>query len=151
MTPDEQLAAIHSRVQRMTAEQHRIYLELDQLLSGQGLRRLKPEGLSKAQRAVLERVFDEEVFPVLSPIAVTSGADFPLISSGLLCVCARLKARPESEPSRFALIPCGPGVSRFLSLPSEAAQAFILLEDTLTLFAGSSFREKRSWSAFRCG
>ncbi|HVJ67467.1 MAG TPA: RNA degradosome polyphosphate kinase, partial [Caulifigura sp.] len=139
MTPEEQLAAIHDRVQRMTAEQHRIYLELDQQLSAQGLRRLKPEALSKAQRSVLERVFDEEVFPVLSPIAITSGADFPLVSSGLLCVCVKLKARPETEPARFALLPCGPGVPRFLSLPSEAAQAFILLEDAIAMFAGKFF------------
>jgi polyphosphate kinase len=140
MTPEETLAAIHDRVQRMTAEQHRIYVELDQQLSTQGLRRLRADSLSKAQRSVLERVFEEEVFPVLSPIAVTSGADFPLVSSGLLCVCVRLKKRQADEVARFALIPCGPGVSRFLSLPSEAAQAFILLEDALGMFVGKFFQ-----------
>jgi polyphosphate kinase len=139
MTPDEQLAAIHERVQRMTDEQHRIYVDLETQLAPHGLKRLRAEELSKAQRSVLERIFDEEVFPVLSPIAVASAEDFPLLSSGLLCVCVRLKPRAEGEPTRFAIIPCGPGVSRFISLPSEAAQAFLLIEDALCLLVDRFF------------
>jgi polyphosphate kinase len=142
MTPEEQLAAIHDRVQRMTGEQHRIYAELETQLAGHGFKRLRIDELSKAQRSVLERVFDEEIFPVLSPMAVTSDKDFPLLSTGLLCLCVRLNPRPDAAadaPPRFAIIPCGPGVSRFISLPSEANQAFVLLEDVLRLLAGRYF------------
>jgi polyphosphate kinase len=138
MSPQEQLAAIHDRVQRMTQEQHRIYAELETQLAGHGLRRLRIEELSKAQRLVLERVFDEEIFSVLSPMAVTSSDDFPLLSSGLLSACVRIKPRNDGDPPRFAVIPLGPGVNRFVSLPSEAAQAFVLLEDALRLL-GSRF------------
>ncbi|MBX3442863.1 MAG: polyphosphate kinase 1 [Planctomyces sp.] len=139
LTPEEQLAAIHERVQRMTQEQHRIYAELEPQLAAHGIRRLRSEELSKAQRSVLQRVFDEEVYPVLSPMAVTSADDFPLLSNGLLCVCVRIKPRQEGDADRYAIVPCGPGVTRFLSLPSEAAQAFILLEDALALLAGRFF------------
>lgn len=135
MTAAEQLAAIAERTHRMVAEQYTCYLdEVEPALAGAEVRRVTPEQLTVRQRKAVQNVFDEELFPILSPMAVTGPDDFPLLVHDALNVFVQLA--PESsdrESPRFAVIPFGPATSRFITLPSEGGYAYIQLEDVVSM------------------
>lgn len=142
MQPLQQLAAIRRRVRQMTDDQCRLYREdLEPALSAAGIRRLQPNELNAVQRRVLKQVFEDELYAVLTPMAVTAGKDFPLLVNQMLNVCVRLKHRaddPEKRP-RFAVIPLGWALSRFIPLPTEAGYGYLLLEEAVAQFVEQFF------------
>lgn len=142
MQPLQQLAAIRRRVRQMTDDQYRLYREeLEPALSAAGIRRLRTGELNAGQRRVLRQVFDDELFSVLTPMAVGSGSGFPLLVNQMLNVCVRLEPRaddPDKVP-RFAVIPLGWTLSRFITLPTESGYGYLLLEDAIAQFVDQFF------------
>ncbi len=58
-------------------------------------------------REAAARIFDEEIYPVLSPMAIDSSREFPLLVNLMLHVCVELAAPKLDPPRRFAVIPLG--------------------------------------------
>ncbi|MFV0444296.1 MAG: polyphosphate kinase 1 [Planctomycetaceae bacterium] len=142
LTPKQQLEAISTRVRELVETQYQCYLnDLEPKLSAAGVKRVRGDGLNQMQRRILRQVFENEVFPILTPAAVTSADDFPLLPNQALAVCVRLAAAggTDEHADRFAVIPFGPAASRFLPLPSEPGVAHLLLEDAVQLFADRFF------------
>ncbi len=140
MTPQEQLDAISERAHRMVADQYRCLLEeLEPPLASHGIKRVAPENLTHRQREAAERVFENEIYPVLSPIAVTKPDDLPLLINQTLNVAVRLKPALESRESRFAVIPLGRSLTRFITLPSDGGYEYLLVEDAVALFVSQFF------------
>jgi polyphosphate kinase len=125
----------------MTEELYRCYLrDLQPQLARAGIRRMMPGELSERQAAAIDHVFTEEVSSVLSPIAVSSPDDFPLLANQKLNVCVRLAPSTDDPAApRFAVIPFGETLPRFITLPSDGGYEFILLEDVVCLFVGRFF------------
>ena len=155
MTPVEQLAAVRERTLRMVADQyHCLEHEVMPLLNEIGIRRASVSELSDRQLTQLKRVFEEEIFSVLSPIAVETPDKFPLMSSGQLYACVRLEYAPDrvlkplddsddtDSKDRFLVIPFGENISRILTIPAEKSYEFVLLEDVVRHFAGRYFRDQ---------
>lgn len=142
MLPLQQLAAIRRRVRQMTDDQYRLYREeLEPALSNAGIRRLRLNELNAGQKRVLKQAFDDELFSVLSPMAVRPGEDFPLLMNQMLNLCVRLQhdpGDPDRKP-RFAVIPLGWTLSRFITLPTESGYGYLLLEDAITQFVDQFF------------
>jgi polyphosphate kinase len=140
LTPAHQLKSISQRVHQFVAAQYACLLEeLEPGLAAADLRRLMPEQLDEQQRAVLKNVFDSEVFPVYTPMAVDSADDFPLLLGRVLNLCVRLAPAESGQESRFAIIPLGSAPQRFFRLPSEQGHHYILLEDVIRCFADQFF------------
>lgn len=142
LTPQQQLDAIGQRVRQFVETQYACYLgDLEPKLAAAGVKRIRSDGLNQTQRRILRQVFENEVFPLLTPAAVTTAADFPLLPNQTLAVCVRLGPAGGSpdEPDRYAIIPFGPAVSRFLPLPSEPGVAHLLLEDAVQMYAERFF------------
>ncbi|QDU35915.1 Polyphosphate kinase [Maioricimonas rarisocia] len=141
MTPQEQLDAIAARVRQMADDQYECYRnDLEPQLAEAGMQRIRPEELTGMQRDVVEHVFDSEIHAILTPMAVTSTGEFPLLPNQNLNVCVRLAPDRETpDEDRFAVIPFAPASSRFISLPAETGYAYLLLEDAVRQFAGRFF------------
>jgi polyphosphate kinase len=142
LAPQQQLDAIGERVRRMIDDQYACFLhDLEPKLTGQGIRRLRPEDLNAAQRRIARQVFENEIFSLLTPMAVSSADDFPLLPNQTLNVCVRLKppAGSADDDARFAVLPFGPLAPRFISLPADAGYAYLLLEDLVAMFAERFF------------
>ena len=141
MTPEEQLKAISQRTHRMTVEQYACFQkDLEPGLAAAGIRRLQGAELTDRQRTFLEQAFSDEISAVLTPMAVPTESDFPLLLNQTLNVCVRLSPAPEDNGRpRYALIPFGRSASRFITLPSEGGYAYILLEDVVRIFAERFF------------
>eukprot|EP00913_Durusdinium_trenchii_P011151 g10473.t1 len=143
MTPDEQLHAIGERVHRMTVDQYRCLLDdIEPALAEAGIRRVRAAELTERQSEALQRVFDEELFGVLTPMAVYEEDEFPLLAHDTVAMFVRLAAEAgepsdddnENGDSRFAIIPFGPAATRFITLPSEGGYEYILLEEVAALY-----------------
>jgi polyphosphate kinase len=101
MTAAEQLAAISERAHRMTVDQDECYRnELEPALAAAGIRRVRAGELNAKQAQTVQTVFGEELFAVLSPMAVSGAEDFPLLVHGTLNVLVQLApagGNPKSE------------------------------------------------------
>lgn len=150
MTVDEQLKAIAERTSRMLQSQYECYLnEIEPALQLQGIERVILSDASVRHREAAQQIFEEEILPVLSPMAIHSSSDFPLLANHALYVCAQIKTESE-EPTenrdqdlgyRFAIIPIGRILPRIIALQAEHGFCFTLIEDIVCHFISSFFSE----------
>lgn len=149
LNPEEQLALIHARAGAMAILQNRCWSDLlEPRLAAAGIRRLLPAQLSVEQCSYVAHLFEQEIYPVLSPIGVRRGRPGPLLTNQVLHFAVRLKT-PAAGPrprQRFAMLPIARNLSRLVTLPSESGYCFILLEDVVGMhidrfFPGESIAE----------
>ncbi|MEZ0241298.1 MAG: RNA degradosome polyphosphate kinase, partial [Chloroflexota bacterium] len=113
----DQLSAIRERVLKLVDEQARLYRELCSELAEQGIRIADYEEIPAFHESLRSR-FLEEIFPVLTPLAVDPGHPFPYISTLTLSLAIELRD-PLSGEQRFARVKVPAVLPRFL----EAAPA----------------------------
>jgi polyphosphate kinase len=134
MSPAEQLEVVSKRTDSMVADQYQTFLrEIEPQLNDQGIRRRHVAELSQQQSEFIKQVFEEQILPVLSPIAVHDLDQFPLLTGRTLNVAVQLAQNEEDQPYRYAVIPCGRSSLRFITLPSEGDFEFVLAEDVISL------------------
>jgi len=140
LTPKMQLDAIQKRVRQMIGEQYDCYKnELEPALAKNGIQRISPDALNGAQEQYLSRLFTEEIYPVITPVALQDGSPCPAIQNLGLYMLVRLTAETEGREDRYAVLPLGQPFGRFTILPSENGHAFILLEDVIKKHLGRWF------------
>lgn len=138
LTPQEQLDLISKRVHEMVNQQYSCYLNsLETALREFRISRVKPSDLTSQQHRFVETVFQNDIFPLLSPIAVTPPLNFPLLANKTLHIGVRFDSLQKQ--TRYAIIPLGKHLSRFITLPSESGYKFMLIEDVIFMFAGAFF------------
>ncbi|MDA1015459.1 MAG: polyphosphate kinase 1 [Planctomycetota bacterium] len=104
MTPDEQLTAVSSRTHEMTLQQYDCYLnELEPALNEAGIRRVRSNELTEQQTEVAEQFFEQLIYPVMSPMAVSGADEFHALAGGTLKACVRLDDSATGLPRPPAL------------------------------------------------
>lgn len=145
MSVTEQLDAIRQRTSQMIADQYHCYLsELEPSLAQHGIERIRLSEAGVKHIEAADRIFQEEIFPVLSPMAIDSPEGLPLLVNHALYVCLQIaipekRRQEEGGDWRFAVIPLGRALPRILTLPTEQGFSFALLEDVVRCFASSFF------------
>ncbi len=134
-TPAQQLVEIRYRTDKLLADQQRVWRDLSGLLRKAGIAVCAPESLTAADRVWLEAWFMEQVFPVLTPLAIDPAHPFPFIPNMGLVMALLLVRRSDGQGMR-ALLPLPSQVERFVRLPSEDGGKirFVTLEDLVLLF-----------------
>jgi len=118
-TPQEQLEAISQRLRPLVTQQYRQFEQvLRPQLAREGIHLLEYIDLNQEQRAYLQSYFEEQIFPVLTPLAVDTGHPFPYISNLSLNLAVVVK-NPETEEELFARVKVPNVLPRFLALPQE--------------------------------
>ena len=129
LSPDAQLAAIRERVTELARHVERIFLdEIVPGLGDAGIQLSDWDTLDAEDRDHLVRVFEEQVFPVLTPLAVDPGHPFPYISN-LSLNLAVLVRDPESGDRRFARVKVPNLLPRFVVLPD--GERYVALEQVI--------------------
>ena len=132
MTPAQQLAAINARVAVLMQRQQDAWRQLRQELRSAGIAVLSSEELTAEERGYLERFFLEEIFPVLTPIAIDPAHPFPFIPNLGFNMVLRLM-RPEAEGGAMnGLLPLPGQIERFIRLPGQEHR-FVRLEQVIRL------------------
>ncbi|HSQ40558.1 MAG TPA: hypothetical protein VLM78_10410, partial [Anaerolineales bacterium] len=118
MTPAEQLAAIRREIlPPLTTQMNCWQNDLLPKLDAEGIHILKYEDLKGKQRKLLRRYFEQEIFPVLTPLAFDPGHPFPHISN--LSINLAVVVRDAVHGELFARLKI-PGVfPRLLRIPEE--------------------------------
>lgn len=122
MTPIRQLAEIRRRVLEMTEQAEELWLQkLRPALERRDICFGKYETLSDKSRAMLDKYFDREILPVLTPQAVDAGRPFPMISNTSINFVVELEGSPDTPSAglHYARLKCPNNVPRFLFIPER--------------------------------
>lgn len=137
MTPQQALAAIRRRVLDLTALQSKLWKrELRPALAAEGIVVGGIEDLSAKELDKLEKRFQREIYPVLTPLAVGPGQPFPYIS-GLSLSLAIFAEDPEAGDERFARVKIPEGLPRFFGLGARGL--YVPLEQVIAHFLPALF------------
>ena len=116
LTPQQALARIRERVLELSTLQSRLWKrELRPTLAAEGITVGGIEDLGPKELGKLERRFEREIYPVLTPLAVGPGQPFPYIS-GLSLSLAIFAEDPDVGEERFARVKIPEGLPRFFDL-----------------------------------
>jgi len=125
-TPQEQLKAICDRLLPMVRRQHRHFQEaLRPQLETHGIFLLDFAQLQPEQRAYLQQYFNEQIFPVLTPLAIGPGHPFPYISNLCLNLIVAMQ-RPQTRDRVLARIKIPDTLPRFVELPEPLRNRSLL-------------------------
>ena len=121
-SPQDQLDDINRVLKPMVVEQHEHFeTVLRKKMVENGINLLNYADLNNKQKTYLDRYFHDQIFPVLTPLAVDPGHPFPYISN-LSLNLAVVMTDPETDIERFARVKVPP--SRFVTLPSNLRPQF---------------------------
>ena len=152
MSPAEQLVAIRARVEALTERQTAAFLDdVVPALAGAGIVLSQWQELDQDDRDHLDGVFDDRIFPVLTPLAVDPGHPFPYISN-LSLNLAVLVRDPVDDVPRFARVKVPPLLPRFVVMPD--GERFVALEQVIAahldvLFPGMEIDRHYSFRVIR--
>ena len=138
MTAKEQLAAINEKTREMVDLQYNTYnRSLLPLLKKEQIYIIDAfENLTEEQKRFVDRYFEENVYPVLTPMAVDASRPFPLIRNKTLNIAALLSkknTKSEKQELDFATVQVPGVLPRLVQIPSEeeSVRSFILLEQII--------------------
>ncbi len=137
-TPAEQLVMIDNNARRLMDRQQDVFRTLKAELAAQDITILHGDSLSKEDAAFLDQVFVEQVFPVLSPLAIDPAHPFPFLPNQGFALALQLERTKDKRPLR-ALLPVPAQIDRFVAVPSEQGHRFLPLEELLLLHVGRLF------------
>ena len=140
-TAGEQLTAIRAQVLGLVADQAAIYLSVRRELAGEGIEIVEYASIPEHHEALRQRFLDE-IFPVLTPLAVDPGHPFPYISTLSLSIAVGLHD-PETGESHFARVKVPQILPRLLEVePSRFVLIDQIIEANLdALFTGMEIVE----------
>ncbi len=139
LTPAEQLVLINEDARHLMQRQQSVFDELRRQMEVERITILDRNTLSDEDRITLEAIFLNNVFPVLSPLAIDPAHPFPFIPNTGFSLALQLQRRRDKRPLR-ALLPIPAQIARFVPLPApDGAHRFLPLEDVLLLHVDSLF------------
>lgn len=133
LTPEEQLEKIIPETKNMmNAQYSTLNRALLPLMEENGVRLIKKyTDLSEKQSKYVDKYFDKDVYPVLTPMAVDSSRPFPLISNKTLNIGALIRDK-KKDVVDIATVQVPSVLPRIVELPSEGGgKEIILLEEII--------------------
>ena len=144
------LKMIRERVNELMEQQrHCLYDLLLPELARNGIKFVKMNDLTQTEWQMIDKFFEQEVFPVLTPLAVDPGHPFPYISNLSLSLAVQIADPVTGEQRRFARLKVPKSLPRWV--PIGRPNHFVALEDVIGANLGALFpgMEIRGYSAFR--
>ncbi|UWU73385.1 RNA degradosome polyphosphate kinase [Bradyrhizobium huanghuaihaiense] len=139
LTPSEQLALINRTVSQLASDQQAIWRDLRSTLADVGIVLVDGKDVTKAERTWVEDYFLNNVFPLLTPLAIDPAHPFPFIPSLGFTIALQLTRAADGKQMN-ALIRMPGKIDRFIRLPSEGkAVRLISLEQATALFINRLF------------
>jgi polyphosphate kinase len=127
--PAEQLLDIRDRVEALSQHQQHLFLEqIVPMLAERGIVFSGYDELDEDDRKHLDEVFDDRIFPVLTPLAVDPGHPFPYISDLSLNLAVEVRD-PKTGERRFARVKVPNLLPRFVVMPD--GERFVPLEQVI--------------------
>lgn len=133
LSPAEQLVLINEDARNLMMTQQRVLVDLMTEMDAQDIMLERLADLTPDDIAHLEDVFLNQVFAVLSPLAIDPAHPFPFIPNTGYALALQLERSRDKRPLQ-ALLPVPAQIDRFVSLPADdGCLRYLPLEDLLVL------------------
>jgi len=143
LTPKQQLDKISQKTHELVDLQYNtIQSVLLPKLQEEGISRLSFDELTPEQRVFIEEYFDEQIFPVLTPVAVDAYRPLPMLLNKSLNLAVMLyddEEEFEENRTKLGIVQVPSVLQRCIFLPGEEEQKFIFLEDVISNFVHKMF------------
>ncbi|MDE0811780.1 MAG: polyphosphate kinase 1, partial [Alphaproteobacteria bacterium] len=137
LTPSQQLAAISREVAKLVTAQQETLREVRRELKDADFHLIDYEELTDGDRVWLKGYFLDQIFPVLTPLAIDPAHPFPFFPNRGACLVLRLNRLADGHDME-ALLPLPSQVNRFVRLPGDVIR-FIATEQVVLEHIASVF------------
>ena len=137
LTPAQQLEDINREARRLMEKQDATWQSLRSEMRANGVLVIDQSELTKANKDWLGKHFMDQIFPILTPLAIDPAHPFPFIPNAAHALVLNLR-RGEDHGAMNALVPIPFGMQRFIRLPGSAIR-YLTLEDVIMLFLDHLF------------
>jgi polyphosphate kinase len=143
LTPREQLRLVGERTQQLAIRHAQVFMEsVRPALAAEGIEFVRWSDLSEADHPALSKYFNDQVFPVLTPLAVDPAHPFPFVSGLSLNLAITVKS-PADGGEHFARVKVPDNVDRFIRLDNSADGVetirFLPMEELIGAFLPALF------------
>ena len=138
MTPGEQIHAILKEVKKLNDRRDSIYTELMEKMEAYGVRLVDFRKIGKEESDYLEKYFEAEIEPLISPTVVGKRQPFPFLRNKEIYAVASLSTKSQKE--RIGIIPCSNSVfERLIEIPTMKG-CYMLSEELILHFLPKVFK-----------
>jgi polyphosphate kinase len=142
LSPQEVLTEISREAHRLQERHAKLFIDtIKPQMKEQGIRIVRWANLEESERGLLHEYFQNQIFPVLTPLAVDPAHPFPYISGLSLNLAVFLK-NPDTDKEHFARVKVPPLLPRFVRIPGNSGVTdarFVPLEDIIGQYLGLLF------------
>lgn len=153
LSPGQQLERVREKVVALQRRQYQIVKgDILPALREHGVFLLQYHELAAAEKDELRRFFDNEILPVLTPVAVDPSHPFPFLASGALEIAVRLRL-PQGGKTHHAFVEVPRVLARFIEVRGRTAKntvSFVFLEDLILANIQALFPNCRIIQALPC-
>ncbi len=137
LTPLQQLEKVEVNANQLMDAQQAQWKKLEVEMRQEGIAVVEPDELTKAEKSWLEDYFEEQIYPVLTPMALDPSHPFPFIQNlGFGMFLELVRKNDERKLKALLLLP--QALRRFTRLPGSEIR-YISLENIVTLFMDKLF------------
>ncbi|MGH1420908.1 MAG: RNA degradosome polyphosphate kinase [Hyphomonas sp.] len=140
LTPAQQIEKIEEASLALITEQQACWKDIKRAMEAENIHVLSVDDLSKKDKVALEEHFRNNIFPVLTPLAVDPVHPFPFIPNLGFSIAVDLLS-DSGEQRHVGIVPLPAFVRRFTKLPGTKGQGhrFIALENVIGMFLSDLF------------
>ncbi|MDR3528029.1 MAG: RNA degradosome polyphosphate kinase [Rhizomicrobium sp.] len=139
LNPTQQLTKITEAANQVITDQQRVWLSLRKELGENGIAVIGVKQLKGADREWLDTYFNEQIFPVLTPLAIDPAHPFPFIPNLGFTLALKL-TRARDGRMVMALLPVPSQLQRFIRVPGKGKVVrFLPLEEVIELYLDKLF------------
>ena len=139
LTPAQQLSRVEAMARELIDDQQKTWAELRPALATAGIAVIEPEALTPEDRTWLDNQFRNQIFPVLTPLAIDPAHPFPFIPNLGFVMAMQLSRRNDGK-AMTALLPIPSQLQRFIRLPDRNSKVrFLTLENVIGLYLDRLF------------
>ena len=137
MTAKEQIDAVIARVHELNGRRDAVYTRLMEKLEEQGVRLVDFRKIGRQESERLERYFDSEIAPLISPSIVGRRQPFPFLRNKDIYAVVVLEGKKGKY--KLGIIPCSAGVFPRLIEVSASEKTYMLAEELILHFIPKVF------------
>lgn len=134
LTPSQQLDAIAEKTQSLVSRQMKVYQQLMAVeLPKEGIHIVSYNQLTPDQKKSVDQQFDDEIYPVITPVAVDAYRPFPVLLSKTMNILAMVEETSADDDSlKIAIVQVPSVLKRFIVVESlQHKHTIVLLEDVI--------------------
>lgn len=138
LLPNDQLSMISAAAREQIKNQYQVLnRSIIPALKKQGFELKHADNLADSQYAFLKRFFEEELLPILTPMAIDSTRPFPFLANDTLNIGVRLKHETDKSEKYTAVLQVPTTSGRVIALPEK--NQVILVEEVVQIFLDAVF------------